>query len=488
MRCRLLAILLTLHATVAAAQYTATTSPPTAHRGDVVTVTFTPQTPAPPAIKKAFVTLDRDIALVPGGSTATTSNFTFEVPEDTPLRTYRLKFALDESAVPTTATLRVAMPAPPKVTAAQPSEWFPKGNDLTLTVFGENFSTVKEDNILAFKDRKIFKQCVDGQTDDCVNVEVVDGRQLTFSNISFDAYAGRQHLVVRVGDQSSIEDVSVLISKVPRKAPILIAAVVLLAIVAIVAVMVIIGRAKATPKRSVWAALLIDPTTNSYSLSTAQFYLWTAAAILGYAFLTAAYYLVQGKFELPEVPEGLPGLLAISAGTTIIASGVDNDRTKGAGTQKASLGDLVTTGGIVVPDRVQFLVWTLIGVFAFVALVWMSNPGTIKDLPRVPDGMMYLMGISSLGYLGGKFARQPGPVITAVSANGAGDLVVTGRNIQTVNVTVDGMPVTAVGTDEEDRTGFFRTLTIAGKAPAANAKPVVIVRNTDGQKAEKTFP
>ena len=41
----------------------------------------------------------------------------------------------------------------------------------------------------------------------------------------------------------------------------------------------------------------------------------------------------------------------------------------------------------------------------------MTDPSTLKDLPKVPDGFLYLMGVSSAGYLGGKVVRKPGPVI-----------------------------------------------------------------------------
>jgi hypothetical protein len=88
---------------------------------------------------------------------------------------------------------------------------------------------------------------------------------------------------------------------------------------------------------------------------------------------------------------------------------------KGAGSEDPSLADLVTSGGVAVVDRVQMFVWTIVGVVAFCVAALRYGPGTIKMLDPVPTSMLYMMGLSSAGYLGGKLARKPGPVITELS-------------------------------------------------------------------------
>src|SRR5439155_7622880 len=121
--------------------------------------------------------------------------------------------------------------------------------------------------------------------------------------------------------------------------------------------------------------------------------------------------------EFAPIPEGLPGILAVSGGTAALAAGINNVRgPKGAGEEQPSFADLITTGGVVVAERFQFLVWTVLGALAFLFLVVFSDPATIQDLPKVPDGFLYLMGVSSAGYLGGKLARKPGPVIVTIVA------------------------------------------------------------------------
>jgi hypothetical protein len=66
---------------------------------------------------------------------------------------------------------------------------------------------------------------------------------------------------------------------------------------------------------------------------------------------------------------------------------------------------------VVTGDRFQFFVWTLVGFLGFLLLVLLADPSTLKELPDVPQGFLYLMGISAAGYLGGKVVRLPGPVI-----------------------------------------------------------------------------
>ncbi|HUR35219.1 MAG TPA: hypothetical protein VM032_15555, partial [Vicinamibacterales bacterium] len=161
--------------------------------------------------------------------------------------------------------------------------------------------------------------------------------------------------------------------------------------------------------------LFLDLETDTYSLSKLQFYLWTGAAVFGYVYLALSHLVVQG-LGWPEIPGSLPGIIAIGAGTAIGAQVVSNVRgPKGSGSTEPSLGDLVTSGGVAAPDRVQMLVWTVVGVGFFLGTVVRQAPEVIVTLDKVPDGLMYLMGLSSVGYLGGKLARKAGPIINEIS-------------------------------------------------------------------------
>jgi len=164
-----------------------------------------------------------------------------------------------------------------------------------------------------------------------------------------------------------------------------------------------------------WRMLFLDPETDTYSLSKLQFYLWTVAAIFSYAYLFISRVLVQFA-SWPDVPGSLPGIILVAGGTAVTSQVITATKgSKGAGEEKPGWADFITSGGVVAADRLQMLLWTLFGVGAFLYAVWQLQPGTITDLPAIPDRLMVLMGISSAGYLGGKIARKAGPVIAEMS-------------------------------------------------------------------------
>lgn len=188
-----------------------------------------------------------------------------------------------------------------------------------------------------------------------------------------------------------------------------------LALIVLALVRVLLHHQPAQRRFNALEVLFLDPETDTYSLSKFQFYLWTAAALFGYAYLVIGRMFVQGQ-PWPEVPDNLPAVIAIGTGTAVgsqIATVVNGP--KGAGSENPSLADLVTSGGVAAVDRVQMFVWTLFGVAAFCVAALRYGPGTIKLLDPVPTSMLYMMGLSSAGYLGGKLARKPGPVITELS-------------------------------------------------------------------------
>jgi hypothetical protein len=172
----------------------------------------------------------------------------------------------------------------------------------------------------------------------------------------------------------------------------------------------------ASPQRKrVLEILFLDPETDTYSLSKFQFYLWTSAALFGYTYLVISRMFVQGQ-TWPDIPASLPGLIAIGAGSSIGAQFISALKgPKGSGTDEPSWSDLVTSGGLVAPERVQMFVWTIFGVGSFCLAVLRHGPGTINTLDPIPSGMLYMMGLSSAGYLGGKLARTPGPIINRIS-------------------------------------------------------------------------
>jgi len=120
----------------------------------------------------------------------------------------------------------------------------------------------------------------------------------------------------------------------------------------------------------------------------------------------------------PDVPATLPGIIAVAAGTAVGSQLITAAKgPKGAGEEAPSFADFITSGGVVAADRMQMLLWTLLGVGVFIYAVLHLSPGTITELPPVPDRLLVLMGLSSAGYLGGKLARKAGPVIDEISVS-----------------------------------------------------------------------
>jgi hypothetical protein len=134
--------------------------------------------------------------------------------------------------------------------------------------------------------------------------------------------------------------------------------------------------------------------------------------------------LIQWTFQFPDIPSGWPTLLGVSAGTTVAAVGITSTRgAKGAGPVSPSFADFITSGGMVMSTRFQFFVWTLVGGVGFLFLILRSDPSNLHALPDVPTGFLYLMGISSAGYLGGKVTSLPGPNVQQLVVSSASPAV-----------------------------------------------------------------
>lgn len=327
---------------------------------------------------------------------------------------------------------------PPKITAISPLTSYPEKKLFGFEIIGEGFSTRGRDNILFREGNTDLDVCWDDDDKTCDKPNAAhgkvesDGRKIILTRIPKE-YCGISKIGVRQGDLKS-QPVGVTLSSVEKDTPIVASLVGFVVLFGLV--IWLTGRSlekTSIAGKSHWlgAALLLDRETDTYSLSRLQFFLWTGAAVLGYLYLAVSRSLVQGRLEFVDVPEGLPAIILISASTTVIAQGITSAKgPKGAGPVHPSAADLISSGGIVAPERFQFFVWTIIGVLTFLFLVALQDPGTIKDLPKVPSGFMELMGVSSAGYLGGKLVRKPGPVIDEIIATlGSLEFRIRGRNL-----------------------------------------------------------
>jgi len=347
--------------------------------------------------------------------------FVFAIPSDIGLDKYRVQVNFKgipvDTPVPPDGMVLVygeSGKAQPKINALVPLVSYPEKQVYGFEVIGEGFSTRASDLGLVVNQKEIpvcwLAECEPNQT----KGQILNDHQLHFDNIPA-SYRGGSKLQVRVG-QTYSPAVDLTLSQVSANVPKWTAVIVVIALFGLVFGMLSGFRRVIGGRRfSILSALFLDPETDTYSLSRLQFFIWTAVAILTYLYLLISRSLVQGKLEFVDVPAGLPSIVLVSAGTTVLAQAITKTKgPKGAGEVHPALTDLVSTGGVIVPERFQFFVWTLIGAAVFIFLVFQHDPGTIQDLPAVPNGFLALMGVSSAAYLGGKVSRSAGPVIDEI--------------------------------------------------------------------------
>jgi hypothetical protein len=315
----------------------------------------------------------------------------------------------------------------------------PGNSTFRVKLIGEGFDPVnKSYNLVQFNDFPLDVSWSDGSTAECPPRKVCgyvtpDGRVIELAGIEPIEERSARFTVWINSSQSDEQTDSDATSRYGLA--IGASATVTLAIFGIVIVLVYkyLRATVIEGDNYVVRALFLDKETNTYSLSKLQFYLWTLVAVFGYVYLAIAKNWFQHFYSLPAVPSGLPGIVAIAAGTAVGAQVVTNiNGPKGSGQLKPSLADFVTTGDVVAAERVQFFVWTIIGALGFLMVVLRLDPRVLKDLPDVPSSILAISGLSAFGYLGGKLARDPGPVITET-------MVGTGPDPDAVPAT-DGVP------------------------------------------------
>lgn len=245
--------------------------------------------------------------------------------------------------------------------------------------------------------------------------------------------------------------------------------------------------------------LLIEPENQTYSLSRTQFLGWLFVIAWCYVFLIYVHGFVEESWGFPNLGNSIYAFL-ISLGTLVGAQATNRGMgVKGAGEEHPSLADLVVHGGVIALDRVQQIVWTVIALGLFVRIT-VSTFSTATQLPEIPTEMLALMGLSSVGYLGGKLVRGPGPVIDQVTVpSGTTVLNIKGKHLsKTAFVWLDGEQIEAVVTskvdDPDDPLKFAKELEVPLPISIEdwNAKDhAITVINSDAQRADiriKAFP
>jgi hypothetical protein len=342
---------------------------------------------------------------------------------------------------------------PVAVDTVYPGTTYPLQKGFNFKIEGKNFSTDPKGNKIELVDEGILGDCehnppLAGDTP-CVifsgtassgstpAINPSSTTEIVVSGFYPKHYYGPAKMVVHVGDGKSAP-VSVTFAPVSQQGVALAAAFVFFVVAYILYRLVtkglkgdIVNGVKLTP----WASLFLDRETNSYSLSKFQVIAWTAITVYSYVYIFLCRTLIQGDFKFPDVSQNLPQLFFVSAGTTVAAAAITATvGSKGAGPIQPSAADFISTGGLVAGDRFQFFTWTIVGCIGYLYLVIRMNPETPNiSLPDIPQNFLYLMGVSSAGYLGGKVVRKPGPVIKMLSVAKVAQDPTTG-NVLTLNL------------------------------------------------------
>jgi len=171
-----------------------------------------------------------------------------------------------------------------------------------------------------------------------------------------------------------------------------------------------------------WSGILID-NRGRYSLTHFQLVLWTLVILSS----LVAVFFSQGldPAALRLSPE-LLGLMGISLGSGVLATGVKAKKDSiGSGARVARLGELTLSDNETVVEikasfaqiwleeegdladkvvsiaKYQNFVFTLVIAVFYVAAVWKQ-----AAIPTLPENIVWLIGISHAGYVGGKIPNK----------------------------------------------------------------------------------
>jgi hypothetical protein len=366
---------------------------------------------------------------LPGVASADQKNVTFKLPDDAPTGDFLVFLDFDSKEFPVPGELRILPDASAKVTldSIAPATDYPNpdGKSFDFVIAGQNLAHLASDNTLIDVGSGPLStgsesECAAWQKANkydkvCLSYDPgMEGQKLKVSGYHTGRYEGPVSFEIKVGN--NISNPQKIIFSGMRAETLRIAAIAVFCVLAALVFLLVLRGIRenrlAGEKTGPLAAFFLDRQSNSFSLSKFQLLAWTAVAVFGYVYLFSCRVYIQWTFSFPPIPDNLPTLLGVSAGTTVAAVGITVNRgSKGSGPLHPSMADFISTGGVVAGERFQFFIWTLVGCLGFLGIILSSDPASLAQLPDVPGAFLTLMGISSAGYLAGKLVRQPGPVI-----------------------------------------------------------------------------
>jgi hypothetical protein len=162
---------------------------------------------------------------------------------------------------------------------------------------------------------------------------------------------------------------------------------------------------KVLKKKNYLSLLLIDKSTNTYSLSRFQAFSWTVLLLGGYFYITISSGVLLGNGIIPEFNPSLIGLLSISYGGLITAHSLGSKKPKNEILKTPPLlNNLFSSGESIDLPRLQLFSFTVVGIIIYMYNLLNSNP--LAGLPDIPSSFLGLLGVSQTGYITGKFVSD----------------------------------------------------------------------------------
>jgi hypothetical protein len=164
------------------------------------------------------------------------------------------------------------------------------------------------------------------------------------------------------------------------------------------------------PKHFILLRVLLDEKGHA-SLSLFQFLLWTL--LISFLYVTLWFLqLGAGSTQAPlPIQAGLMVLMGISVAVPIASKGISEykkfkERDEGEIYEEPSYSSMLEEQGRPSLLRLQMFIWTLaalvIYVWLFITTVFSAAPDAIPGLPDIDPTLLFLMGLSQAGYLGGQ--------------------------------------------------------------------------------------
>lgn len=153
------------------------------------------------------------------------------------------------------------------------------------------------------------------------------------------------------------------------------------------------------------------------SLSLFQFLVWTIVISFSYVWISAIRIFAGNLAFATEVPPNLYLLLGISVAVPLVSVGYTKSAYKPETPAKPPeklppFGMMLKHRGKIALNRFQMFLWTIISVVLYLSVVVGTVTGVdpaALSLPDIDPTLLYLMGLSQTGYLGGRLVGEEKP-------------------------------------------------------------------------------